>query len=109
LTAGGKKPKVSSYIAPNTTIFAQDAAEQKMEGESDSIGLFPGQSEILTQWRVGLAGLYPEREMWLEWYRHNKRNNILWIPVHVSTVSFRGFDVGVDYRWYTGEQPLQQP
>jgi prepilin-type N-terminal cleavage/methylation domain-containing protein len=109
LTAGNKKPKVSSYVSPNTTIFCQDAAEQKMEGESDSIGLFPGQREILTQWRNDLQGLYPEREMWLEWYRHNERNNILWLPGHVSTVSFTGFDVGVDYRWYTGEQPVRQP
>ncbi len=106
---GSKRPKVSSYLNPSTTIFCQDAAESKMEGSSDSIGLFPGQSEILTQWRVGLAGLYPEREMWLEWYRHNKRNNILWIGGHVSTVGFEGFNVGVDYRWYTGEQPLRQP
>jgi prepilin-type N-terminal cleavage/methylation domain-containing protein/prepilin-type processing-associated H-X9-DG protein len=106
---GSKRPKVSSYTSPSTTIFCQDAAESKMEGSSDSIGLFPGQSEILTQWRVGLAGLYPEREMWLEWYRHNKRNNILWIGGHVSTVGFEGFNVGVDYRWYTGEQPLRQP
>ncbi|MDG1891711.1 MAG: prepilin-type N-terminal cleavage/methylation domain-containing protein [Verrucomicrobiota bacterium] len=109
LTDGNKRPKVSSYISPNTTIFCQDAAEQKMEGESDSIGLFPGQSEILTQWRNSLAGLYPEREMWLEWYRHGEKNNILWLPGHVSTVKFSSFKVGVDYRWYTGEMPLQQP
>lgn len=112
LLANNKKPKVSSYINPNTTIFCQDAAEQKMEGGSgsgDTIGLFPGDKEILQQWRFGLAGHYPEREMWLEWYRHNQRNNILWLPGHVSTVGFTGFDVGVDYRWYTGEQPLKQP
>lgn len=109
MTAGGRKPKISAFTNPTTTIFCQDAAEQKMEGVPDSIGLFPGQSEILTQWRFDLQGLYPEREMWLEWYRHNQRNNILWIGGHVSTVNFAGFDKGVDYRWYTGEDPQQRP
>ena len=76
---------------------------------SDTLGLFPGSSEILTQWRVGLAGLYPERKMYLEWYRHNHICNTLWLPGHVSTIKFNGFDKGVDYRWYTGETPVSQP
>jgi prepilin-type N-terminal cleavage/methylation domain-containing protein len=109
LVSGGKRPKVESYTSPNTTIFAQDAAEQKMDGASDTLGLFPGSSEILTQWRVGLAGLYPERKMYLEWYRHNHICNTLWLPGHVSTIKFNGFDKGVDYRWYTGETPVSQP
>ncbi len=103
------RPKVSSYESPNTTIFAQDAAEQKMDGASDTLGLFPGSSEILTQWRIGLAGLYPDRKMWKEWYRHNNICNTLWLPGHVSTIKFNGFDRGVDYRWYTGETPVDQP
>ncbi|MCI0746121.1 MAG: type II secretion system GspH family protein [Verrucomicrobia subdivision 3 bacterium] len=99
--------KVTSLKAPETTILAQDAAEQRMEGPDDSLGLFPGQTEILRQWRFTLQGLYPEREMWLEWYRHNKRCNTLWVAGHVSSIRFNGFNEGVDYRCYTGETPLE--
>jgi prepilin-type N-terminal cleavage/methylation domain-containing protein len=101
--------KLSTFQSPSTTIFAQDAAEQRMEGTTDSLGLFPGQREILTQWRFDLAALYPNLDMANEWFRHNKRCNTLWIPGNVSTISFRGYDKGVDYRWYTGETPLEQP
>lgn len=46
-----KPPRpLSSFLAPETTILVQDAAEQKMEGPDDSIGLFPGRSWILSQW-----------------------------------------------------------
>jgi prepilin-type N-terminal cleavage/methylation domain-containing protein len=40
--------KASDLKSPQTTIFAQDAAEQKMEGADDSLGLFPGKSQILS-------------------------------------------------------------
>lgn len=100
--------KVASLKAPETTILAQDAAEQRMEGPDDSLGLFPGRAEILRQWRLTFRGLYPEREMWLEWYRHRKRCNTLWVAGHVSPIRFNGFDKGVDYRCYTGEAPLDQ-
>jgi prepilin-type N-terminal cleavage/methylation domain-containing protein len=98
--------KLASLHAPETTILAQDAAEQRMEGADDSLGLFPGRAEILRQWRFSLQRLYPEREMWLEWYRHEKRCNTLWVAGHVSAIRFNGFDKGVDYRWYVGETPL---
>lgn len=39
---GGGPRKISGFAYPGTTVFAQDSAEQKMEGDSDSIGLFPG-------------------------------------------------------------------
>jgi prepilin-type N-terminal cleavage/methylation domain-containing protein len=98
--------KVASLKAPETTILAQDAAEQRMEGPDDSLGLFPGRTEILRQWRFTFRGLYPEREMWLEWYRHGKRCNTLWVAGHVSPIRFTGFDQGVDYRCYTGQALL---
>ena len=60
--------KLSSFPSPSTTIFAQDSAEQKMDGVDDTLGLFPGQSECLTQWKYGLASLYPERKMEYEWW-----------------------------------------
>ncbi|MCP5520013.1 MAG: type II secretion system protein [Verrucomicrobiales bacterium] len=102
--------KISGIPSPQTTIFAQDSAEQRMEGPDDSIGLFPGRGEILTQWRSGgLPPLYPGVRFEWEWYRHNKSCNILWVGGHASSVRFNSFDVGVDYRWYTGETPLKQP
>ena len=101
--------KISSFANPSSTIFAQDAAEQRMEGPDDSLGLWPGSSEILTQWRYDLAGLYPNRKMELEWYRHNKICGTLWVPGNVSGIKFNSFKIGVDYRWYTGQDPVKQP
>src|SRR5262249_28051645 len=93
---------------PDTTIFCQDAAEQRMEGEDDSIGLFPGYKQILTQW-FGLSSLYGGYRFEWEWYRHNKRCNTLWLRGNGSSVRFTGLDKGVDYRWYAGDTPLDQP
>ena len=101
--------KISSFANPSSTIFAQDAAEQRMEGPDDSLGLWPGSSEILTQWRYDLAGLYPNLKMELEWYRHNKICGTLWVPGNVSGIKFNSFKIGVDYRWYTGQDPAKQP
>ncbi len=99
--------KLTSFVSPTTTIFAQDAAEQKMEGSDDSLGLFPGQSECLSQWKYGLASLYPGIKMEFEWYRHNQRCNTIWLPGNVSSIRYS--KRGYDYRWYTGEQPLENP
>lgn len=101
--------KIANLKSAQTTVLAQDAAEQRMEGAEDSLGLFPGETEILRQWRFAFQRLYPERQMWLEWYRHNKQCNTLWVPGHVSAIRFNGFNKGVDFRWYTGDPPLEQP
>lgn len=101
--------KLGNLRSPQTTILAQDAAEQRLEGAGDSLGLFPGETEILRQWRFEMQRLYPERQMWLEWYRHRKRCNTLWVPGHVSGIRFNGFEKGVDYRCYTGEVPVETP
>ena len=101
--------KLSSFVNPATTVFAQDSAEQKMEGPDDSLGLWPGYSEILTQWRQSLASLYPGVRMEWEWYRHNRICSTLWVPGHVSGIKFNDFKKGVDYRWYTGQDSTQQP
>jgi prepilin-type N-terminal cleavage/methylation domain-containing protein len=106
---GSVPRKRTDLQSPPTTIFAQDAAEQRMEGPDDTIALFPGQTQILTQWRFGLASLYPNLAMEWEWFRHSRRCNNLWVPGNVSSIPFRGYDKGVDYRWYTGEVPNEQP
>jgi hypothetical protein len=108
--------KVSDLKSPQTTIFCQDAAEQKMEGPDDSIGLFPGETQILTQWigqppgSGGLgATLYNKYNFLWEWYRHNERCETVWVPGNVSAIRYKGVNKGVDYRWYTGQQPLETP
>ncbi len=101
--------KISSLERPQTTIFAQDSAEQRMEGPDDSLGLFPDYTEILMQWRYSLASLYPGIKMEWEWYRHGRRCNTLWVPGNVSTIRFTGYNKGVDYHWYTGGAPTNQP
>ena len=108
-----KKPRtLTSFISPATTILAQDAAEQKMEGPDDSLGLFPGKSQILTQWigtptpYGGLSGLYDGYHFENEWYRHNRRCVTVFLDGHVSKIRFNGLNVGIDYRYYTGDIPL---
>jgi len=96
--------KLSELIYPASTILSQDAAEQKMEGPDDSWGLWPGNSENLTQWRYGLAGYYPGLKIWMEWFRHNGRGDATFLDGHVGSVRVTK---GVDYRWYTGEAPLE--
>ncbi|HIG26247.1 MAG TPA: type II secretion system protein [Verrucomicrobiales bacterium] len=109
---GRRTPKLTNFISPQTTIFAQDAAEQKMDGASDMIALFPGSRKILTQWAAGggLQPLYPERQMWKEWFRHGEQCQTVWLTGNVSKIKFKGFgDQSADYRWYTGERPLKTP
>ncbi len=107
--------KLSDYKSPSKMIFCQDAAEQKMEGPDDSLGLFPGSSRILTQW-IGsdapqnYGGLsteyYNGYHFDREWYRHGNADQTVWVDNHVSRIKFTGFTVGIDYRHYTGDIPL---
>lgn len=105
----GKLRNLSALPSPVSTIMVQDAAEQKMEGEDDSIGLFPGASRILNQW-VGpgsLSGLYNNHPFDREWYRHAGKCNTLFADSHVARIRFTGLGVGIDYRYYTGETPVR--
>ncbi|MCW5558474.1 MAG: type II secretion system protein [Verrucomicrobiae bacterium] len=99
--------RISSLQSPQTTIFAQDALEQKMEGPDDTLGLFPGSNECLTQWKYGYASYYPGKKLEFEWFRHNRQCATLWVPGNVSSIKYT--KVGVDYRWYTGDTPLTSP
>lgn len=114
-TGGGGSRKVSSYRNPQSTIFTHDGAEHKMEGPDDSIGLFPGKTQVLEQWignppgRGGLGvSLYQGYRFEWEYWRHSKICNILWVGGHVKGVKFKDYK-GVDYRWYTGDDPVQAP
>jgi len=103
--------KVTSYKIPSKVILAQDSAEQKNEGSDDTLGLFPGKTQILTQWigqppYSGLSSLYGGYHFENEWYRHNKGDQTVWVDQHVSRIRFTGLNVGIDYRYYTGEVPL---
>jgi len=88
-------------------ILAQDSAESRMEGENDSLGLFRGYSQILSQWQSGsLGSLYGGYVFQWEWYRHDKKCNTLWVSGNVSKIPFTGLNVGIDYRYYTGDKPV---
>ncbi len=111
----GPRKLSGGFASPQTTIFCQDAAEQKMEGADDSLGLFPGSSQILTQWigsppnTGGLgASLYNGYQFQWEWFRHGKACETLWLPGNVSSIKFKDYR-GVDYRWYTGDPPVDMP
>ncbi len=96
-----------SFANPSSTVFAQDSAEQKMEGGDDSLGLFPGRAECLTQWKYGYTALYPGHRFENEWFRHSKQSEIMWIDGHASSIPYT--KTGVDYRWYTGDAPTTAP
>lgn len=98
---------ITSFANPSSTVFAQDAAEQKMEGRSDSLALFPGESECLTQWKSGYAAFYPGHRFETEWFRHSRQSEIMWMDGHASTIPYT--KKGVDYRWYTGDPPTTSP
>src|SRR5262245_9057121 len=104
--------KTSSYISPSSTIFCQDAAEQKPEGPDDTLGLFPGKTSILDQWAQfgSLSALYGNADLTMGWWRHGRACVTLWVPGHVSSIKYTPRKGGgADYRWYTGERPNVLP
>lgn len=108
-SAVGRPLKVSALANPSTLIHSQDAAEQRMDGESDTLAVWPGGATInLNQWRVGLASLYPGKRMEFEWFRHARKCNTLWALGNVSVIPY-STGPGIDYRWYTGEEALISP
>ena len=101
--------KRTAYLSPATTIFCQDSFEPLMEGPDDSLGLFPGNSQILTKWRPGsaYAAFYPGVDLTTGWWRHNRGCQTLWTGGNVSRIRYTS--QGIDYRCYTGERPDTLP
>ena len=103
--------KRTTYKSPTSTIFCQDSTEQKNEGPDDTLGLFPGNSTILNQWgpEGSLQGLYPGKDLLSGWWRHNRGCQTVWVPGNVSRIKWVPRNVGIDYRYYTGEVPATMP
>jgi prepilin-type N-terminal cleavage/methylation domain-containing protein len=101
--------KRTAYLSPSTTILCQDSFEPLMEGPADSLGLFPGNTQILSKWKPGspYAAFYPGSDLTLGWWRHNKGCMTLWTGGNVSRIRYT--QQGVDYRWYTGERTDTPP
>ena len=101
--------KLHSVVSPSTMILTQDAAESRMEGTDDTIGLFPGFSQILNQW-LGPQGLantvYGGYQFQWEWYRHDQRCQTVFLAGNTAKIKYNGLNAGIDYRYYTGDQPL---
>jgi prepilin-type N-terminal cleavage/methylation domain-containing protein len=99
--------RIDSFQNPSSTIFANDSGEQKMEGADDSLGLFPGSRECLSQWKYGYQEYYGAFKWEYEWFRHNRRALAIWMDGHSSSLPYS--KQGYDYRWYTGAAPLSTP
>jgi prepilin-type N-terminal cleavage/methylation domain-containing protein len=108
---GGGALKWTSLFSPNSTIFCQDSTEQLNEGPDDTLGLFPGYANILTQWgpEGSLQALYPGVDLLSGWWRHSKASTTLWVQGNVTKIKYVPRNVGIDYRYYTGERPLKMP
>lgn len=114
-SAAGPPMTTSRFKSPQSTILCQDATEQRMEGDGgagdDSLGLFPGETLILTEWdsKGGLQHYYPGVDLLSGWWRHSQYCNTVWLPGNVSQLKRVPQNVGYDYRWYTGEVPTDMP
>ena len=87
-----------------------------MDGGDDSLSLFGGGGTILSQWIGSPPGsgglgksLYNGYHFEWEWFRHSKKCLTVWVPGNVSLIPFRGYDKPIDYRWYTGQIPVEAP
>ena len=101
--------KRTAYLSPATTFFCQDSFEPLMEGPDDSLGLFPGSSQILAKWKPGsaYAAFYPGVDLTTGWWRHNRGCITLGITGNANRIRYAS--QGVDYRCYTGERPDTLP
>lgn len=102
----GAPRKLTDLRSPHQMVFAQDAAEQKMEGRDDSCGVWDGDAECLTQWKYSLASYYPNRQMEFEWFRHP---TCVTLTAAGNVVQIRYTKIGIDWRHYTGDQVPLRP
>lgn len=103
--------KRSAYKSPVSTIVCQDSTEQMNEGPDDTLGLFPGNKTILDEWgpEGDIQPLYPSVDLLSGWWRHDNGCMTLWVSGNVGRIKYVPRNVGVDYRWYTGEVPDTMP
>ncbi len=103
--------KRSTYRSPVSTIFCQDATEQRLEGQTDTLGLWPGYSTMNSQWAPGgsESSYYPGVNLLNGWWRHSQCCMTVWVNGNVSRIKYVPVNKGVDYRWYTGETPNVMP
>ena len=89
-----------------------------MDDATDSLTVFSDTSKatILSQWIGSPPGsgglgkdLYNGYKFEWEWFRHNKKCQTLWVGGNVSLIPFKGYVRGIDYRWYTGDPPIENP
>jgi prepilin-type N-terminal cleavage/methylation domain-containing protein len=114
--SGKARNKLAQMLFPQSTIFCGDTAEQNMEGPDDSLSRFGSAATILSQWigsppsTGGLSkSLYNGYHFEWEWYRHNKKSQVVWLGGNVSLIPFNGFNKGIDFHWYTGDAPVENP
>ena len=91
-------------------VFAEDAAEQRIDGNGDFLIKFEVDSydpvkmhpvsDNLLQYRVGQWFKAAPIE-WQEWFRHGRYGNILWMDGHVTSIRETHGD-GLPQSMYTG-------
>lgn len=92
--------KLCNWKNPSEIIYAQDAVEQAMDGQPDTLSCWnKGDPSNMPQWRPGGAGYFPEAVS--EYYRHNHWCNVLWLDGHVSQIH-ESIGKDVPSKWYTG-------
>lgn len=110
--------KIGRYKNPAETIFCHDSVEQRLDGSAtyvpdtagNMLSSFGNPAGNLLQWRPGgeatenyLPG--STRPVW-EYYRHNRRCQVLWLDGHVSSIAYSdGSDVPAAWYWGQSTRP----
>jgi prepilin-type N-terminal cleavage/methylation domain-containing protein/prepilin-type processing-associated H-X9-DG protein len=92
-------PRISTFKRPNEIIFAQDSMSPLMRnGSRDTLSSYGGPLN-LTSWRPIPPGgelfiMSAHREPIMEYYRHNRAAQVVWLDGHVSRIQeSKGQDV----------------
>ena len=113
-SAFGLNLEVSGQVAsrfknPAELIVAHDSPEQLMDGNGDWLTDYERtgpttwlrRGENLFQWRRPSFPWYIGRSGVLEYYRHNRYCNVLWLDGHVSGI-YESMGKDIPLQWYTG-------